>query len=367
MFPECRQGYLDGDVLHRLGLTPQRMRGADSLPDVLFFYQLLLPLHDTSKTVANDPRTGFYQYVEKFSLLYAVTELNLLTSGYGTYSRAATAFEFLKWDGSIVMDGVLGGSQGAFFRRFDRTDTGYSSHIAEAFSKERWHNIKRVYKLCNNQQAPKQGEENYNPAYKYHFLFETLVKNINAITKKADDDQCIDETTFPFNGFGEPGAGLINKIMNKLGVTKGAQLVMSTDVGRIRPRAFVHRHNKHEKLCNLQGPNEILLLHVEMKKLMVGEKKLFHDPKALFLTADNYFSGNSAVEYISKEGFGCCFTNNAIVYQKRFRVSTFKKKRPTHRSGPEQRVFSPLLLSPNRLTRIQQYSLLPSSPLPPAT
>jgi len=46
-----------------------------------------------------------------------------------------------------------------------------------------------------------------------------------------------------------------------------------------------------------------------MKKLMVGEKKLFHDPKALFLTADNYFSGNSAVEYISKEGFGCCFTN----------------------------------------------------------
>jgi hypothetical protein len=218
VFPECRQGSLNAAVLSRLGLTVERMRGSDGLPDALFFYQLLLPIHDTKKTVPNDPRRGFYQEVATWSLLYTVGELQLLTSGYGTYSRPATYSEFLQWDGSIVMDSVLGGSQGAFFRRFDPMDTGYSKHIAEAFSKERWHGIKRVYKLNNNKESPKRGEPQYNPAYKYHYVYETLIFNLNSITFKADDDQCIDETTFPFNGFGEPGASLISKIMNKPGV-----------------------------------------------------------------------------------------------------------------------------------------------------
>jgi hypothetical protein len=312
IFPESRKGCLDGDILKRLGLTPERMRGADGLPDAFFFYQLLLPIHDTARTVRNDPRVSYYQRVNEWSLLYAVTELGLLTSGYGTYSKAATAFEFVQWDGSIIMDGVLGGSQGAFFRHFDSNDTGFLPHIASAFTtKERWHSIKRVYKLNNNQTSPKRGEEGYNPAYKYHFIYETLIRNLNSISFKADDDQCIDETTFPFNGFGEPGAGLIKLVLNKPGVTKGAQLVITTDVGRLRPRAFVHRHNKHEKLCKQQGPNEIRLLHRELKRLMAGgdAKVLFQLPNKLFLTADNFFSGEESTTYVATEGFGCCFTN----------------------------------------------------------
>jgi hypothetical protein len=287
------------------------MRGThDNLPDALFFYQLLLPFHDTKRTVAGDPRVPFYQEVAKWSLVYAVTELNLVTSGYGTYSRAATSFEFLHWDGLIVMDGVLGGSAGAFFRRFDKSDTGFSPHISEVFTKERWHQIKRVYRLCDNKDAPKRGTEGYNPAYKYHYLYDTAIQNLNSITAKADDDQCIDETTFPFNGFGEPGAALVGKIMNKPGVTKGAQLVLCTDVNRIWPRAFIHRHNKHPKLCSMQGPNEIRLLHTELKKLTgTGtSRNIFKDPKTLFLTCDNFFSGAQTTEYVAEEGFGCCFT-----------------------------------------------------------
>lgn len=309
VFPEARQGSLDGDVLRGLGLNAQRMRGDDGLPDSLFFYQLLLPMHDTTKTVAGDPRVPYYQEVAKYSLLYAVSELGLLTSGYGTYNKPATFADFLHWDGSIVMDGVLGGSAGAFFRRFNKQDTGYCEHIANTMSKERWHHLKRVYKLCNNRESAKRGEEGYDPAYKYDFIFATIIKNINALTKKANDDQCIDETTFPFNGFGEPGASLISKIMNKPGVTKGAQLVLCSDVGRLRPRAYIHRHNKHTKLCSLQGPNEIRLLHAKLKELMQGNNKIFNDPHSLFLTADNYFSGEQAYSYVAEENFGCCFTN----------------------------------------------------------
>ena len=56
MFPDDRKGRLNPDLLEMMGLTSERMQECDAL----FFYQLLLPICDPSKSgVAGDPRRPF--------------------------------------------------------------------------------------------------------------------------------------------------------------------------------------------------------------------------------------------------------------------------------------------------------------------
>jgi hypothetical protein len=65
--------------------------------------------------------------------------------------------------------------------------------------------LKQIWKLCNNQ-APeaKKDNPNYNPAYKYDMIFQTIIHNTNAVTKHADLDQCADETFYLHEGYGKP-------------------------------------------------------------------------------------------------------------------------------------------------------------------
>ena len=60
-------------------------------------------------------------------------------------------------------------------------------------------------------------------------------------------DLCGDETSWATASYGEHGAGLVGRIMGKPGVSKGGQTVLVSDVHRIRPRAYLHRHKLHEK------------------------------------------------------------------------------------------------------------------------
>jgi hypothetical protein len=53
-----------------------------------------------------------------------------------------------------------------------------------------------MVKLCINQEAPKHGEDGYNPAYKYDMLWYVLFSNVNATSKHAEFDLCGDETTW---------------------------------------------------------------------------------------------------------------------------------------------------------------------------
>ena len=63
--------------------------------------------------------------------------------------------------------------------------------------------IKHVIKLFNNKVAPKFGDTNYDPAYKFDFIYKTIIHNANAITKWADLEQPGDKTTWIHVGFGE--------------------------------------------------------------------------------------------------------------------------------------------------------------------
>ena len=98
--------------------------------------------------------------------------------------------------------------------------------------------IKRHVKLCVNGIAPKRGERNYNPAYKYDLIYKAIVFNTNSILHKADENQVIDETTWGHRGFGESGTGLTGRLRNKK-VSKGGQTVLMMDRHHLRLRAYI--------------------------------------------------------------------------------------------------------------------------------
>ena len=88
-------------------------------------------------------------------------------------------------------------------------------------------------KLNMNSTCPKRGEPGYDPAYKFDFIYKTLMHNVNCISKHIESDQCGDEKTWGHGGFGEAGSDLVGRIMGNPGVSKGGQIVTIRDVNRM--------------------------------------------------------------------------------------------------------------------------------------
>ena len=302
-------------MLIKLGLNPDRMKDASGRPDALFFFQLLLPICDPAQSgVVADPRKGFYHEVAAMSNSYAVTD-SRVGFDYGHSFELTHAAELLRWDGVTVMDGVRGGSKGAILRRFDNDseNTAYCPYITRAFTKQRWLMLKRFYKLCFNRDAKKKGEPGYNPAYKYDFIFDTIISNVNAVTKYACLDLCGDETTYAHEGYGEKDTSLVARILNKPGVTRGGQIVIVCDVDRIRPRAYLHRHKCHVKDFKYQGPNEVKHLLDRLDPLIIDMDNLNPPGRGIFrskphITFDNFFSGEDIATYVANKGYGMTTT-----------------------------------------------------------
>ena len=66
---------------------------------------------------------------------------------------------------------------------------------------------------------------------------------------------------------------VVFKIMNKPGVSKGGQIVLVTDVDRIRPRAYLHRHNLHPmgNGFTAKGPNEVRMIVNKLEPMVRGK------------------------------------------------------------------------------------------------
>jgi hypothetical protein len=167
--------------------------------------------------------------------------------------------ELLHFDMAVVRDGVLGPMGGAIYRRWDKQDSAYDPQICAAISHSRWLQIKRTYKLCDNDLSPKRGKPGYDPAYKYDYIYKCLIRNVNEMTQSADLDLCGDETTCGHGGFGEAGSGILARRQNKPGITFGMQTVLVSDVHRNRPRAYTHRHKVWERPdgWGKEGPCEV--------------------------------------------------------------------------------------------------------------
>ena len=180
--------------------------------DALFFYQLLLPICDPSKSgIPNDPRSPFYSEVTNFTNLYACS-IGLFGSQYSHSFKQVKVQELVHFDGVVVRDGALGGSNCALYQRWMNGESMFDPLIANAIKYDRFLQIKRSYKLNNNYLAKKIGEANFEPAYKYDLIFKTMVKNCNALTKFAEPNFCCDETTFSHMGYGE------DRIVEKVGL-----------------------------------------------------------------------------------------------------------------------------------------------------
>ena len=297
-FPKERSGKLDAVLLKQLGLNAQRMHDGDAL----WFFQCLFPICDTSKSgVPNDPRKNFFSRVEIFTNKYA---LSIGLGGtYGHKFENVTAKELANWWGVIFRDAALGGSGGALHRRFKPGNSQSDSQIERCMTERRYLQIKRVMKLNDNDTSPKKGEDGYSPTYKYDMISEVTCANTNALSELAGSDLGGDETTFPAQGYGESGAGVISRITGKPGVTKGGQDVIVVDRDRIRVRACMHRHKLNPKRPGIgaAGPNEVLDLMAVLKPMVQGEdpvlgvRQIFSDFPTT--TWDNFFSGDNLMEH----------------------------------------------------------------------
>ena len=89
-----------------------------------------------------------------------------------------------------------------------------------AISFKRWLQIKRIKKLCNNDSVPKKGDQNFDPTYKYDYIFKCVINNVNYLTKHAELDATIDETTFVTASPGKSGAGVTFRVIGKPNVSK---------------------------------------------------------------------------------------------------------------------------------------------------
>ena len=104
-------------------------------------------------------------------------------------------------------------------------------------------------------------------------------------------------------------------------VTKGCQIVLTSDVDRVRVRSYVHRHKLHDNAWSWDGPSEVRLLYESMKDLIYNpnaavdenqDPQAYH-PRSIFsmkphFTCDNHFSGDPIMEYAAEQGFGLTMT-----------------------------------------------------------
>jgi hypothetical protein len=213
---------------------------------------------------------------------------------YGHTWKQTHASELLRFDGIQVRDGVYGGSRGAQHIRWESQGSfTRDDDICDSMTYTRYCEIKCSMKLCHNGSSPQRGEPNYDPAYKYDLIYRTIIHNCNAITKFADENQTVDETTWGFSGYGEAGSGIQGRLRAKK-VPKGGQtVIIRSDSGRFRPRAYIHRHKLHQLPTGFtrQGCGEMHYLLSKVGDMTIGststEKKIFRVKPTV--TANNFF------------------------------------------------------------------------------
>ena len=171
LFPDDRKGCLEVDGLKNIGIKASNVLNCNALK----FLDLILPIHCLEKNeVPNDPRKPFYAKASYWSNLYKAQEWkNGL--GYGHKIADIEILDLIRWDGAIFMDGVLGGSDGAILRRFDKKCKQYNVEVNKYNNKSRFLEIKRFFKL-NDNQYDKDFE--YEPAHKDIYIYDVIGHNV---------------------------------------------------------------------------------------------------------------------------------------------------------------------------------------------
>eukprot|EP00957_Ditylum_brightwellii_P202118 15328689-Ditylum_brightwellii.AAC.1 len=140
---------------------------------------------------------------------------------------------------------------------------------------------------------------------------DVLTHNTNAITKHAALDIAGDETSCGHQGRGAPVTGLVKKVFNKQGVSKGGQIVKLTDIDHIHP----HANTQHHKCW-----------HNKKVKRIFKEKPV--------MCFDNYFSHDNTSDLADKKGYGLIYTVSCDCLPNGVSPQYMCKKRAENHSQP---------------------------------
>ena len=203
MFPEERRGSLDVDVLKRHGINKHKVKNSP-----LAFLQLLLPICDPKQSgIPDDGRMPFVTDARQYTNTYATTDKGM-GGAYNHHFDLVDEIELLRWMAVPIRHGARGGCPGHIHSRWCTSDDDYDKYISESMTFSRWKQIKSIFKMSNNAFTPKRGAEGYDPGSKYDLLYRVMVHNMNYVTKKAELDCGVDESTWGFKGtWGTRGAG----------------------------------------------------------------------------------------------------------------------------------------------------------------
>ena len=278
----------DVDVLKRHGINKHKVKNSP-----LAFLQLLLPICDPKQSgIPDDGRMPFVTDARQYTNTYATTDKGM-GGAYNHHFDLVDEIELLRWMAVPIRHGARGGCPGHIHSRWCTSDDDYDKYISESMTFSRWKQIKSIFKMSNNAFTPKRGAEGYDPGSKYDLLYRVMVHNMNYVTKKAELDCGVDESTWGFQGYmGDAGGRLKNKPYNKgtfvwatqciiyyghpnhTARPSGGQTVMIFDCHRRYPRAYVHRHKCHTRPEGFgqEGPSELYMLLEEVNHLVKGVK-----------------------------------------------------------------------------------------------
>eukprot|EP00956_Cyclotella_meneghiniana_P037933 scaffold146895_cov36-Cyclotella_meneghiniana.AAC.1 len=174
--PKARGGKLNVERLKTYGIND------DTINSPIHFYNLLLPIHDPTKSGIKDyGRMPFYSRVAQCTNLYAMSKG--LGTGYNHKYQPVSEMKMLKWAGVVVRHGARAGQPMGLHYRWVPTDPDYDPMIPAAITLSRWRQVKSVFKLNNNITEPQKGSPGYDPCNKYNLIYKAMIYNMNYFTE----------------------------------------------------------------------------------------------------------------------------------------------------------------------------------------
>jgi hypothetical protein len=266
-------------------------------------------------------------------------------SGMGHEWNPTSTTELVHWSGVPIRHGSLGGRPHTSHARWRPNDPRFDSVIADNISNSCWVMIKKYFNLNNNLADPKRGMEKYDPCGKFDLIYKVMVHNMNYVTKRADSDGTIDESSWGFGGYmAECGGRLIGKK-----VPKGGQTTFWMDIHRRYPRAYIHRHKLQTPATrpdgfSYQGQAEVVDIVTQIDRLidetepgyteciLPNTTDLYKYPtKKIYrsqphVTADNHFSGDNVMKFIGTKGYGITVTCRRDRFPTDIKSTSIEKK-----------------------------------------
>ena len=179
---------MNEDLLTKLEFTDHQMKICDAL---LFFQVVCLMFHPSKSYIFNYPRIPYFTYLESFTNIYKFSTGQ--GASYGHEWKNSVVTDIFQFNGILVRDGVIGGNNGYLCEQWNPNSPMYIPNISQAMTLTRFGEIKRKINLCNNNASNIRYQEGYDPAYKFDLPYKAFVANNNAISKKADENQVIDD------------------------------------------------------------------------------------------------------------------------------------------------------------------------------